>query len=144
MYKASGKGATNRHRIDDDGTRWSRARTEVNRVADNFYYVLGLRIAQNPLKTLTICFCCVILCCLGFLNFAVVTRGESCNEKNPQKSYLPSITLRAFCVCRRWTISQTPYLPLFCTPRRPKTFHPYAPSLSSQTRSHVVCYDFLS
>lgn len=82
MYKASGKGATNGHRFDDEGTRWSRAHTEVNRVSDNFYYGLGLRVAQNPLKTLTICFCCIILCCLGFLNFAVVTRGESLNETN--------------------------------------------------------------
>lgn len=101
MYEASGKGATNGHRIDDDGTRWSRAHTEVNRVVDNFYYGFGLRVAQNPLKTLTICFCFVILCCLGFVNFAVVTRGESRNETNLKILYVPSVTLRAFCVCSR-------------------------------------------
>ena len=58
------------------GYAWSRCHGRINRVADNFFYRLGLWVASHPKLTLFTSLVLVIACCFGFANFRVESDGE--------------------------------------------------------------------
>lgn len=63
--------------FNDEVSGWNRIHAAANRAVDERFYRLGYWVATHPKLTLLLNFVFVALCSIGFVNFKVVTDGES-------------------------------------------------------------------